>query len=130
MKFLAFIGLLALTMSCKDQAIDGQYTIDEGQTATITKDGQATLTVSTIQNSLCPANANCIRGGEVLVDVVATQNGSPVTASLCIGPDCQTLQKGKPAKTTLTVGGRSWTIELVNALTTTPEKAVVKIQIQ
>lgn len=69
-------------------------------------------------------------GGEVLVDVAATQNGSTVTASLCMGPDCQTVQNGKSAKTTLTIGGRLWTIELINALTTIPEKAVVKVAIQ
>jgi len=130
MKFLALIGLIALTMSCKDQSVDGQYTITEGQSVEVSSAGKATLTASSIQNNLCPTGVQCIRAGEILGDFLARQDGNTVAVSLCNGPDCQNLHKGVPAKTTVAAGSRTWTIELVNVLTTTPAKAVVNVVVQ
>lgn len=131
MRFFALIGLLALTLSCKDQEINKQYTIDEGQTEKIMTDGKATLLVGKIQNSLCPPNAYCIRAGEGVVDMVASQNGQSVSFRLCTGPDCQTTQKGKPSQTVINVGGRVWTIQLATVIgPTAPQRAVVNVQIQ
>lgn len=128
MKYFPLLALLALTASCKDETVDSQFTIEEGTSKQVATN--ATVTVSTIQNNLCPPNAVCIRAGEVLVDLIATQEGNSTTVSLCKGPDCLTVQNGKPARTTISVGGRTWTIELVDALRTTPEKAILNIQIQ
>lgn len=130
MKSLALIGLILFTMSCKDQSVDGQYTIAEGQSVDVSSAGKATLTASSIQNNLCPMGVQCIRAGEILGDFLATQDGNSVAISLCNGPDCANLHKGIPAKTTIAVGGRTWTIELVSVLTTTPEKAVVNVVVQ
>ena len=130
MKLLAFIGLLALTLSCKDQTVENQITAAVAQPVNITVDGKSTIIVTKIQNSLCPTNVTCVRGGEVNVELAAIQNDNTVVVSLCKGPDCQMSPKAMPTKTILTVGGRTWTIELIDALRNTPEKAVLKVQIQ
>jgi hypothetical protein len=134
MKFLAFFGLLALTLSCKDQSIDRQYfngqiELGKDQTVKLSSAGEASLTINGIQDNRCPPNAFCIRAGELIVDLTATQNGNAVPLSLCTGPDCQTLQKGKLTKTTIAVGNRIWTIELVNTQKDNG-KVNLKVQIQ
>ena len=129
MKFFAFIGLLVLTISCKDRSVDSQYTIEEGQSAQISSDGNATLIVHDITSSLCGPNVNCIRAGEIKVKIEAIQNSKTATATLCKGPDCQS-QKGQVSKLMLPVGNRMWTIEFVEMVGVAPDKAVFTVQIQ
>lgn len=134
MKYLPLIALFALTVGCKEQSvepIDGQFTIEEKHIQQISSDGRTTLSVDKISNSLCPPNAYCIRGGEAVVDLTASQNGESKTISLCTGPDCQTFQKGKPAQVTISLGNRTWTIQLATVHgPTAPQRAVLNVQIQ
>jgi len=134
MKFLVFIGLFALLLSCKDQEIKGQYfngqiELGKDQTVKLSSAGQASLTINGIQDNRCPPNAFCVRAGELIVDLTATQDGSTVPLSLCTGPDCQTLQKGKATKATINVGNKVWTIELINTLNA-DGKVALKVLIQ
>jgi hypothetical protein len=138
MKCLSLIALFALTLGCKEHPIDAPVVINQTitagkqQTVTFSSSENLAITIDDLKDNRCPVNVACIRAGELVLDATATQGTTKVPFSLCTGSDCQLTQKDKPAKTTFTIAGRIWTVELVNTprTLTSDTKATLNVQIQ
>ncbi|MGR3812072.1 hypothetical protein [Jiulongibacter sp. NS-SX5] len=132
---ITIFGFLLTLVSCQKQEVhvfSGSYSLEEGET--ITENGNAfIIKANQIQDSRCPANANCIRAGEAILSYDITINQQTFKdQSLCL---MCTPEMGIPEFMVYTVNGIDQTLTLkeINPFPTTtntsePKTALVFLE--
>lgn len=106
MKQLAILFVfLCATIGCnEDQVNPNTLPVNFGQEFPLKVGDKAVATANTatdsllvevisIQDNRCPRDVECIRAGEVQVEVIVTSRQQSENLAMCIGPDCGYLEE-------------------------------------
>ncbi len=110
--------LLIMAIACKkDETTDlsGQFTVNQNQTYSFKQDNNvvATVTLTAVEDSRCPINANCVTSGygKVTLHIKDLSIGSEKTIDLYIGG---AVPKDQKDLAPITLNGTNYIIQLKN----------------
>lgn len=108
--FILYTVLSLCAMGCKKKmesnTVDYEFTVNTSKYI-----GTSTLKLTTISDSRCPINANCIRMGEAKAYFSITSNNTVQDITLCQG-ECGAL--GNTAD--VTINGARYSLKLIDVL--------------